>query len=127
MEEEAASLWTIVMMFLLLLLGIGVAALGIVRIGMAVGVHTGDYHAASAVGSTYWGQAAFESVTQNYFSGNPSQSAFSAHPDTRLLSAQAAENPGGLSWMFGGIPLYIHVGSAGRQEQFFGGPPAKFE
>src|ERR1051326_3923965 len=104
MDEAVSLLPTVLFLWLLTLLGIGTALLGVDQIGASAAVHLGAYRAAQASAPVY-GQHIAAGISLNYTGADlTGQSAWGQDALGRTVQANLHYEPS-LSWMIGGRRL----------------------
>ena len=125
MDEVPATMWSVVIQFVVCLLGIGTALFGMYQIGGSAGIQLGGYRAAQS--NSVYGQHILADVITNDTGHDLTQmgsTSWSADSAGRTMQGQLTYDPG-LGWM--GIRINGKVGTTGRVEQFYPDRPQKFE
>jgi len=125
MDEVAPTMWSIVLLFVASLLGIGTALFGIDQIGGSAALHLGGYRTAQS--NSVYGAHIVADISANNTGHDLTHgggTAWSADGASRTLSGELQYDPG-LGWM--GIRINGKVGTAGRVEQFYPDRPGHFE
>ncbi len=125
MHETAPTVWTITIVFLLVLMGISIGVFGMIATGAATGASVGNYYGTRLntlshgnVAASWFSKALsgrdVAQTTVKWQTGGSGRFVQNSYTGVSSMS---------FSWLLPGVHLRFAASASGRIEKYFAGPP----